>query len=163
MATDTQQCAAIAYVPLRRDLPWRCRVSGGGGAGRPGRRLACRRQIRACQNVGLYLDRNNIGLQPPWVMPDEAQELAACKRYWQLLPNFILSGYNGAGGTVFLNLPYPVAMRTTPALAGLSIVYSNMSGLAMNASSALDAQFRALITAAASGYTVCQMRMDARM
>jgi hypothetical protein len=34
-------------------------------------------------NVGLYLDPNNTGLAPPWQMPDEAQELIACRRYWE--------------------------------------------------------------------------------
>jgi hypothetical protein len=33
-------------------------------------------------DVGLYLDRNNTGLPPPWVMPDEAQEKIACRRYF---------------------------------------------------------------------------------
>ena len=34
-------------------------------------------------DVGLYLDDQNTGVPPPWVMPDEAQELPACRRYWQ--------------------------------------------------------------------------------
>ena len=33
-------------------------------------------------DVGLYLDDQATGVPPPWVMPDEAQELAACMRYW---------------------------------------------------------------------------------
>ena len=36
--------------------------------------------------AGLYLDPNNTGLAPPWQPPDEAQELAACMRYWELIP-----------------------------------------------------------------------------
>ena len=35
------------------------------------------------RDVGLYLDPNNTKLPPPWQMPDEAQELRACQRYWQ--------------------------------------------------------------------------------
>jgi hypothetical protein len=34
-------------------------------------------------DVGLYLDPNNTGIAPPWQMPDEAQEMLACMRYWQ--------------------------------------------------------------------------------
>jgi len=34
-------------------------------------------------DVGLYADPNNTGIAPPWQMPDEAQELAACMRYWE--------------------------------------------------------------------------------
>jgi len=37
------------------------------------------------RNVGLYLDPDNTGLAPPWQMPDEAEELRACQRYWELL------------------------------------------------------------------------------
>jgi len=33
-------------------------------------------------DVGLYLDPNATGTPPPWQMPDEAQELAACQRYY---------------------------------------------------------------------------------
>ena len=34
-------------------------------------------------DVGLYLDPLATGIAPPWVMPDEAEELAACQRYWE--------------------------------------------------------------------------------
>jgi hypothetical protein len=34
-------------------------------------------------DVGLYADPAKTGLAPPWEMPDEAEELRACQRYWQ--------------------------------------------------------------------------------
>jgi hypothetical protein len=43
-------------------------------------------------NVGLYLDPDNTGLPPKWEMPDEAEELRACQRYWE----------KNEGGTVAL-------------------------------------------------------------
>ena len=33
-------------------------------------------------DVGLYLDPHNTGIAPPWQMPDEAEELRACQRYY---------------------------------------------------------------------------------
>src|SRR4051812_28479497 len=33
-------------------------------------------------DVGLYLDPQATGVAPPWQLPDEAQELAACQRYY---------------------------------------------------------------------------------
>ena len=34
-------------------------------------------------DCGLYLDDQVTGLPPKWQMPDEAEELQACQRYWQ--------------------------------------------------------------------------------
>jgi hypothetical protein len=34
-------------------------------------------------DVGLYLDPLATGVAPRWEMPDEAQELGACQRYWE--------------------------------------------------------------------------------
>ena len=36
-------------------------------------------------DVGLYLDPLNTGVAPAWEMPDEAEELRACQRYWEHL------------------------------------------------------------------------------
>ena len=34
-------------------------------------------------DVGLYLDPDRTGVAPAWQMPDEAEELRACMRYWE--------------------------------------------------------------------------------
>ena len=40
-------------------------------------------QLIRYSHVGLYLDPNATGVPPPWQMPDEAQELMACQRYYE--------------------------------------------------------------------------------
>jgi hypothetical protein len=50
-------------------------------------------------DVGLYLDPNNTGVPPAWQMPDEAEELRSCQRYYQ-------TAYNWLSGSVTLNLGY---------------------------------------------------------
>jgi hypothetical protein len=64
-------------------------------------------------DVGLYLDRNNTGLAPPWQMPDEAQELAACMRYYQQLSNTIVNSATSAYA-----LMLRATMRSNPAVTG---------------------------------------------
>jgi hypothetical protein len=64
-------------------------------------------------NVGLYLDPNNTGIAPPWQMPDEAQELAACQRYWQGYSLAIVPSTPTPQSFIF-----PVRLRTVPAVSG---------------------------------------------
>jgi hypothetical protein len=73
-------------------------------------------------DVGLHLDRNNTGLAPPWQMPDEAQELAACMRYYEIM---IQNGFGFCGnvtsGTSYTAMAqYRVNKRVNPALAGVN-------------------------------------------
>jgi hypothetical protein len=70
-------------------------------------------------DVGLYLDPDNTGLAPRWQTPDYASELAACKRYWQQLPNVMLDV-----STQALSYIYPIQMRVTPAFSGGGAGYS---------------------------------------
>jgi hypothetical protein len=52
-------------------------------------------------------------------MPDEAQELAACQRYWQKV-NAYYSGNVTSAGPYYSFYKYSVFPRTTPALSGTS-------------------------------------------
>ena len=65
-------------------------------------------------DVGLYLDANATGLPPAWQMPDEAQELAACQRYW----NITVTQYSGATVSAVAYRSFtttiPCAMRQHP-------------------------------------------------
>jgi hypothetical protein len=69
-------------------------------------------------DVGLYLDPNNTGVPPPWVTPDYASELIACKRYWQTALNAIFSGNVTSGSTYYAQMILPVTMRATPTANG---------------------------------------------
>jgi hypothetical protein len=70
-------------------------------------------------DVGLYADPNNTGLPPPWVTPDYASELAACKRYWHLIQIDMLGTAAAANHYLGATYPFPVAMRTNAAMAQL--------------------------------------------
>ena len=51
------------------------------------------------KNVGLYLDPLATGVPPRWQMPDEAEELRACQRYWykpSILTLYMYSASNSA-------------------------------------------------------------------
>jgi hypothetical protein len=63
-------------------------------------------------DVGLHLDPTNTGKAPAWVMPDEAQELAACQRYFYKPTCFVPTS------ATLLILYYKVSMRTDPAITG---------------------------------------------
>jgi Collagen triple helix repeat (20 copies) len=69
-------------------------------------------------DVGLYLDLLNTGIAPPWQMPDEAEELRACQRYWQPTPVGTAAGYINGVTAISVPAPLPVTMRVTPAFSG---------------------------------------------
>jgi len=70
-------------------------------------------------DVGLYADPQNTGAAPPWVMPDEAQELQACRRYYAAYATqYLVGGWSvGAGTPAYGNFSYQVQMRANPAVA----------------------------------------------
>jgi len=68
-------------------------------------------------DVGLYLDPNNTGVPPSWQMPDEADELNACMRYFQRGPTSTYGGYAAAtSASVLFYFGYAamVPMRVGP-------------------------------------------------
>jgi hypothetical protein len=75
--------------------------------------------------VGLYMDPQNTGVPPRWTMPDEAQELAACQRYWQTVEanGFGWTGYALSGQTYYARTVLLTQMRAAvPAATGASVV-----------------------------------------
>jgi len=74
-------------------------------------------------DVGLYLDPDNTGLPPKWQMPDEAEELRACQRYfWRWDSSESAFNVLGLGqyltATTFLTpIVNPVKMRGAPAVS----------------------------------------------
>ena len=65
-------------------------------------------------DVGLYLDANVTGLAPKWQMPDEAQELAACQRYWRTSPQMTGKYYSATQVSLYGSFAPP--MRVDPAV-----------------------------------------------
>jgi hypothetical protein len=81
-------------------------------------------------DVGLYLDPLATGLAPAWTMPDEAQEMEACKRYWFSQTGIVMGGGAYAPTVRMYTQSFlPVTMRIAPAIALSSLVYGNASGL----------------------------------
>ena len=72
-------------------------------------------------DVGLYLD-DSTGIAPDWEAPDEARELAACKRYWQKYLQLTAVNYNSTGLNSHYSYILSVAMRIVP-----SISFSNVT------------------------------------
>jgi len=63
-------------------------------------------------NVGLYADPDRTGVAPKWVMPDYAQDLEACMRYWQ--SHMAVVDTPSASQV----MSYPVSLRAPPAVSG---------------------------------------------
>ena len=119
-------------------------------------------------DVGLYLDDQNTGVPPPWVMPDEAQELAACQRYYcnsGMTGSLVIGGYAGnAGETWYSDVQFPTTMRGTPAVGIAGVAAANiMSSPAVGVAAA--AGFRSAVGASAIGafYGVYGFAANARM
>ena len=112
-------------------------------------------------NVGLYLDPDNTGLPPPWQMPDEAEELRACERYYE--KSYITAANPGAanqiGGMIYFNahaasVKYNVRFATrkrvaTVAMAGFSYI-TGASGMYRDVTAGVD---RAVTLTSGTGET----------
>jgi hypothetical protein len=76
-------------------------------------------------DVGLYLDPLATGIAPPWQMPDYAQELAACMRYWYTIPTCVVDT-----PTTYNTILHPMPLRIsgsniTGGGAGFTILVNN--------------------------------------
>ena len=71
-------------------------------------------------DVGLYLDPLNSGVPPRWQMPDEAEELRACKRYWERVGYGSAWSGNVTSGFTYTSMgQWEVAKRVaSPSLTG---------------------------------------------
>jgi hypothetical protein len=81
-------------------------------------------------DVGLYLDPNNTGKAPPWQMPDEAEELAACQRYYQKGIYTIWVGNSVVSNNYFATGNFIRSMRTTPTFTSVSNLNLNFPAVA---------------------------------
>jgi hypothetical protein len=123
-------------------------------------------------DVGLYLDPLGTNLPPPWQMPDEAEELLACQRYFQWFP-FNFSFYSSvASMTIHTPCALIVKMRTTPTTAtitadpeGIGAAAANNAGNVAQAMSPLQGRMSLTATAGGAQCTVQGYRapMIARM
>jgi hypothetical protein len=91
--------------------------------------LATASNVFELYNVGLYLDPLATGVPPRWQMPDEAEELRVCQRYFQKYS--LLEAGGGAAGfaagviistvTAYVFMPFITRTRAAPTLSALGI------------------------------------------
>jgi len=106
-------------------------------------------------SVGLYLDPDSTGVAPKWEMPDEAEELAACQRYWFRGVSGNSAGYRTMHAALAIcdagSIAFPVTMRVAPAAATLTApIMANCSSPVPTPGGTNDAGIRVSVTAAGS-------------
>ena len=82
-------------------------------------------QLLGITNVGLYLDPLATGIAPPWQMPDEAEELRACQRYYQITHSrsrWTAAAVNNVDARYY---PFAVPMRAAPTVTGTATTTTN--------------------------------------
>jgi hypothetical protein len=115
-------------------------------------------------DVGLYLDPLKTGVAPRWQMPDEAEELRACRRYWQNYTNLYNSFAYSAAVAFWGWYVNNVQMRTVPTLSYANITYNNASGLIVGPQiTATSFTTRASTSAAGAGSVTFDAFLTARM
>jgi hypothetical protein len=118
-------------------------------------------------NVGLYLDPLATGIAPPWVMPDEAEELRACQRYYLKTSGtatWIIGGYSGAAsGTWYSCSLLPAVMRTAPAVTFASPGSTNCGAMINDSTTVTHLRVAAVNTAAGAFYSQAFPILNARM
>ncbi len=78
-------------------------------------------------------------------------EVSLCQRYYQIMTSIMVSGNNGAGGSIFVGFPLPVPMHAPPTVTiGSGFVYANSSALNVNVVTNNYVRLTIIITA--SGY-----------
>jgi hypothetical protein len=70
--------------------------------------------------VSLYFDPYGTGAPPKWEVPDYAEELRACQRYWERISGYanLWSGMTNSGTTYFGAGSWKVVKRITPTVTG---------------------------------------------
>ena len=88
------------------------------------------------------------------------QEMMICHRYFQSIPNIVMSGYNIAGGYIHQTVPHTIPMRATPIssfILGAGFINSTELEFAWNNRSISVVRFRIVET----GYGSVQFYMTA--
>ena len=117
-------------------------------------------------DMGLYADPNATGVPPPWQMPDEAEELRACERYYEKGRTTMQSSYVTASSLFFTAAIFRTVKRVAPTV-GLVTVGSagfvTTSGAASNITVDQAQESRTANATVASGYFWSSYTANARM
>lgn len=101
-------------------------------------------------DVGLYVDHDATGIVPPWTLPNYADELRDCMRYFQMV-RVIHDFYAAANSQVDRrNWLLPVVMRSTGSIASISNI--NVANATFNAVLAGPVELYHDVSSGAAGY-----------
>lgn len=92
------------------------------------------------------------GVATPYDFRPTADVLARCRRYYQIISDFLVGGNTTSGNSVFEDLVFPVPMRATPTISVGAITYSNAS--AYSAAGATTTKLRVQTTITSTGYGI---------
>jgi hypothetical protein len=109
-------------------------------------------------DVGLY--KGNVA--PVFEVPNYADELRRCKRYWQLLGTMLACGYQSTGGMFYVDWPLEVEMRIVPTVTYVGINYNNASALVTNSVYAKHIRVGFTVTATGMGYAWSDITLNSR-
>ena len=82
--------------------------------------------------TGVKLEIGSVAT--PFGKPSLTRSLADCQRYYQVLVQGAISGYNLAGGNILRSVALPVTMRATPTITYSAITYGNCSTIISDSS-----------------------------
>ena len=134
------------------------------GAAGIGNLVAVAQSCVDIKNVGLYLDPQNTGVPPRWQMPDEAEELRACQRYYQRQLYTVWAGVPNSGSNAFATGAYVVPFRATPAFTGVNNLAANFPATVGSLSSQVTAVLeQRSATGSTYGYFGSTITANARM
>lgn len=91
-------------------------------------------------DVGIYADPNSTGLAPDFVLPDYAEDLAVCQRYYCQVS--VHNRFNApAPAANAVTLYWPVSMRVGPTLTLTAGSRNNVGGTAVDSGTFLTGRF----------------------
>jgi hypothetical protein len=114
-------------------------------------------------DIGFYADPYNTGIAPPWEMPDPAEEMRQCQRYWYRA--YSLKGLVASTSVVGrVAMMHPVQMRVVPALAvaGALRMYDGITAVATTYNANASNVDVAELNMNASGLTIARAAISLR-
>lgn len=115
-------------------------------------------------DLGLYLDEDGTGLAPRFETPDIGDALRDSQRYFQRHMGVLVpSGWGAAGAPFYWGSFLPVTMMKAPTFAIVGTpIYSNASGIVLNAAQPDLIRLSAITTAAGASWCDCNFNLNAR-
>jgi len=115
-------------------------------------------------DVGLYLDPQNTGVAPRWEMPDYADELLTCMRYWYIQQYHMRMSFPTASGFLNDTLYFPVPMRIGPASTIVAGTRANVTQMLVIVNGLQGARLEMQSTTSGDSYCIFEyVKLNARM